>query len=700
LLFFGLDEVRFREKTDGRYTVGFFLRLPAHASGAVAIPTQACIGMVNERLTTTPCRPRWLGSGVSFRLYRQTQNRIQVTQSGPSRNVFMNRRERRVAARKPQGSANSVRADTAEALCEAGFRHLRAEQYLDAQLCCQQALAIEPDHAEALHLMGWLSFQVAQYDAAVEWFSRAIRTDAKPQYLASLGTALQNLGRFEEALQVFDKAVQLKPDAAALWKFLGNVLIRLDRREQAVLSFQHALKLDPRDRDAAYNSGALLFQLGRLDEAVSCFDRCHRLQPDHVATLQQRALALCGLEKFEEALADIQRAHALDPVNADICDKAGTILQSLGRHEHALSWFDRALELRPNSVDTLNHKAFSLIELRRVDEAFAAYDRSKAIDPDHAATNWNSALLQMMTGNFEAGWAGREVRWKTLLPDDAPKLSKPIWLGDQSIVGKTILLHSDEGLGDAIQFARYVPMVAARGARVLLAIEDALHPLFTGMRGVSQLFPKSAGTPPPHDFHCPLSSLPLAFGTRLDSIPAATPYLPAPTADRVRAWEARLGPRRRPRVGLVWSGNPKHDNDRNRSIPLHVLARILDVDATFISLQKDPRPNDRATLLERTDIVDLTADLTDFAETAALVSCLDLVISVDTSVAHLAAALGRATWILLPFTPDYRWLLDRDDSPWYPTVRLFRQSVTRDYASVLDCVRTELLAMISAGKNG
>jgi hypothetical protein len=205
----------------------------------------------------------------------------------------------------------------------------------------------------------------------------------------------------------------------------------------------------------------------------------------------------------------------------------------------------------------------------------------------------------------------------------------------------------------------------------------------------------AVSTLPAFELHCPISSLPLAFGTRLDTIPSAISYLPSPASSRVQAWEDRLGARTKLRVGLVWSGSPIHANDHNRSIPLRTFSRILDVDATFVSLQKDVRPDDKA-LLEQTDIIDLTADLTDFAETAALASCLDLVITVDTSVAHLAGALGQPTWILLPYTPDYRWMLDRDDSPWYPTVRLFRQTEARDYASVFDRVRSELLALISS----
>ena len=259
----------------------------------------------------------------------------------------------------------------------------------------------------------------------------------------------------------------------------------------------------------------------------------------------------------------------------------------------------------------------------------------------------------------------------------------------EPIDGKTILIRIDEGLGDSIQFARYVPMVAALGARVILVVAEAAHPLLEKLPGVSQCLPVTTETLPAFDMHCPMCSLPLAFGTRLDTIPSV-PYLPAPDAARVQAWETRLGPRTKLRVGLVWSGNPKHGNDHNRSIPLLMLAPLLDTDATFVSLQKDPRADDRTLLRERTDILDLTADLTDFVETAALISCLDLVITVDTSVAHLAGALGCPTWILLPFVPDYRWLLDRDDSPWYPTVRLFRQTETREYGSVVERVRREL----------
>jgi hypothetical protein len=242
-------------------------------------------------------------------------------------------------------------------------------------------------------------------------------------------------------------------------------------------------------------------------------------------------------------------------------------------------------------------------------------------------------------------------------------------------------------------------MLAGLGARVILVVQEVLQPLLAGLPGVAQCLPSTTEILPAFDAYCPMLSLPLAFGTRLDTIPAGLSYLPGPAADDVQRWEDQLGPHDRLRVGLVWSGNPNHSNDLNRSIPLRTLAQLFDIDATFVSLQKDLRTSDRSVLSQHT-IIDRTDRLTDFSATAALVSCLDLIITVDTSVAHLAAASGRPTWILLPYTPDYRWLLDRDDSPWYPTVRLFRQEATRDYASVIDRMRTALLAQASAFKTG
>ncbi|HEY3677530.1 MAG TPA: tetratricopeptide repeat protein, partial [Bradyrhizobium sp.] len=596
-------------------------------------------------------------------------------------------------------NATNPDASTPAALHAAGLAHLRAGRKLDAQLCCQQSLAIDPGHSDTLHLMGLLCLDANQHDHAVEWIARAIQQDARAEYLTSFGNALQQQGRYEDALKAFDKAVQLRPGVGELWKNLGNVLLDLKRPDDALLSFQHALKLTPRLWYAAHQCGILLYNAGRFEEAVPVFDHCVEQQPGHVPSLQLRALSLKGLKRYEEALAQNHQAYAVDPDNADTCNNIGDVLHLLDRHDEALRWFDRAIAAQPGYILPINNKAFLLGQMHRFEEAIAIYEGLQRDGINTPTTDWNLSLLYMMTGNFEAGWRGREARWKAnVLAVTYPHFEQKMWLGEGSIDGKTVLIHADEGLGDCIQFARYIPEVAARGARVILAVAEPIRALLSGLPGVSECLPLPGGPLPSFDLHCPLSSLPLAFNTRLETIPAATSYLPRPSEDRVRVWESRLGPHDKLRVGLVWSGNPAHGNDRNRSTSLRTLSCLFDLDATFVSLQKNPRASDQEGLRNCPEIIDITADLADFGETAALVSCLDLVITVDTSVAHLAPALGCPTWILLPYTPDYRWLLDREDSPWYPTARLFRQSARRDYREVLDRVRSELAALIAQRK--
>jgi tetratricopeptide (TPR) repeat protein len=579
---------------------------------------------------------------------------------------------------------------------ELALEQLHTGQLLEAQSNCRQVLLSDPDDAEAMHILARTHLAAGQLSQAVEWASQAIRKSPKPVYLTTLGAALSQLGRLDEALQVFDKAVQLEPDDAALWCELGKRLVEAARASDALLCFQHALALDPAHAEATYQTGHLLHGLGRFDEALALLDRSAELQQDPAPTFAMRGLVLAKLKRFEEAVGDYERAIRLDPDDVDACANLGTALRALGQPEAALSWYDRSLAIAPTIAGATN-RAMTLTELGRFDEAAAAFRQAEAIEPDHPMLVWNFALLKLWLGDFEDGWRGREARWSNpAIASAYPRLDTPMWLGREDVAGKTVVVCQDEGMGDAIQFARYIPMLAARGAKIILVVDEPLCPLLSKLDGVSHCLPKQQGlVVPPFDFHVAIDSLPLVFDTRLETIPAPRAYLPPPDADRVRVWEQRLGPRDRLRVGLVWAGNPKHSNDRNRSVPLALLSEMLDVDATFVSLQKQPPPQDVAMLRELTGIVDHTAHLTDFAETAALASCLDLVITVDTSVAHLAAALGRPTWIMLPYVADWRWLLGRDDSPWYPTVRLFRQDATRDHARVVDRMRTELMALVA-----
>jgi hypothetical protein len=295
----------------------------------------------------------------------------------------------------------------------------------------------------------------------------------------------------------------------------------------------------------------------------------------------------------------------------------------------------------------------------------------------------------LLSGDFKHGFAEYEWRWESeQLRANKRNFPQPLWRGQESVAGKTVLLHAEQGMGDTIQFCRYAPLLAERGARVILEVQKPLRELLSTLAGVAQVV--SAGDPlPDFDMHCPLLSLPLAFETEPAAIPAATPYLSA-SPQLLKDWERRLGPHDRPRVGLVWSGSTFLKNDRNRSIALSALLPLLDIDATFISLQKDVRAKDAVTLQDRTDIRDVRDELKDFTDTAALVSHLDLVISVDTSVGHLAGALAKPVWMLLPYVPDWRWQLDRDDSPWYPTARLFRQDEARSWQGVVARVHAAL----------
>ena len=462
----------------------------------------------------------------------------------------MNRHQRRAVAKSAK-ITSGPRATTPAALCELGFNFLKAGQVAEAEGCSRQALTEQPDHADAQHLMGIVAFRKQQYDHAVEWIAGAIRQAPKPEYLLSLGNALQQSGRLEEALKAYDRSVMFKPEDAELWKSMGNVLIKLERSDEAVLSFQHALKLNPRHLEAASACADLLFNLKRYDEALAYFNQSDEIEPGRVALYQTRGLCHARAMRFEEALVDYNRALLLDPRDAETHGNLAVVHLRFCRFDEAHACFDRSLALKPNETTTLTNKALALVEQHRFDEAFAFYAKALAIDPDNPSTRWNFAIHKLLTGDFEAGWAGREARWPANILVGR-NFTQPLWLGDEFIEGKTILLHADEGLGDVIHFARYVPMVAALGARVILEVPGALHSLLSGMSGVSQSLPRGFPMIPAFDVHCPLSSLPLAFRHAAGDDSGAGGVSACRSAGAPRgmakpAWIARSFPRR-PRV--------------------------------------------------------------------------------------------------------------------------------------------------------
>src|SRR5689334_962373 len=360
----------------------------------------------------------------------------------------MNRHQRRAAAKSAKIAADP-RATTPAALSALGFNLLQSGQLAEAEGCSRQALAQQPDHADALHLMGVVAFHKQQYVQAIDWIAGAIRQMPKAEYLLSLGNVLQPLGRLEEALKAYDRGLMFTPEDAELWRSMGNVLVRLERRDEALLSFQHALKFNPRQLEAANACAKLLSDLKRYDEAVTYYNQSDKIEPGRVALYQARGLCLMRATRYEEAIADYNRALKLDPRHAETHCNLGVVHLRFGRYDEAHASFDRSLALNPSFVTAMNNKAFTLGEQHRFDEAFVLYAKSLAVDPDNPTTRWNVAMLQLLTGDFEAGWAGRETRWIANVAAGRD-FTQPVWLGQESIAGKTILLHADEGLGDAI----------------------------------------------------------------------------------------------------------------------------------------------------------------------------------------------------------------------------------------------------------
>ena len=613
-------------------------------------------------------------------------------------------------AQNPAAVALQARFERAIALHQQG-------KLADAERIYREILRQQPQHFGALHRLGVIALQARHTERAVELIGKAIALNPSvaaahsnlgkalldlkrpEQALASCdkaialepdlamahhnrGTALEDLKRPEEALASYDRAIQLRPNFASAHCNRGNILQALTRYEEALASYDRAIHIRPDFTQAHYNRGNVLQALNRYAEAVASYDRAVALRPDFAEPLSNRGNALLRLGRYEEALASYDRALELRPDFAEAWSNRGALLQEMRRYDEALASYDRALALLPDYSGAHSNRGLALHHLNRFDEALAAFKTAYTVSPDNVEAHFGEAQTRLLLGDFERGW--EEYEWRSRgqqMRNEKRSFTQPLWRERDAIAGKTVLLYAEQGFGDTMQFCRYVPLVAERGARVILEVQDSLRELMTSLAGTTQVL--AMGSPlPDFDVQCPLLSLPLVFRTRLETIPSAVPYLRA-SAQAVADWEAQLGPKRRLRIGLAWSGRPTHKDDLNRSIGLDALLPLLDIDATFVSLHKYVRAADAVVLKERSDLSHFGDALRDFSDTAALISNLDLVISVDTSVVHLAGALAKPVWVLLPSTPDWRWLLDRDDSPWYPTARLFRQDHTRAWDSVI-----------------
>ena len=527
----------------------------------------------------------------------------------------------------------------------------------EAEKLYARALKAAPNNFDALHLLGLIKAQSGQMGEAHRLMAAALKINPNAlDALVNFANVLHALKRDAEALAHLDKALALRPGDSEALLYRGNALNALDRPDEAVACYDAVLARNPAHGDALLNRGTARARLGRHADALTDFDALVARAPHHVEALYNRGTALLELERPEPALATFDAAVAAAPRHTGAWTNRGRALQALNRHADAVASFEKAIAIDKNFADAHSNLALSLLTLGQLSRGFAEY----------------------------------EWRWKRTGMTDARRgyRGRP-WLGEFPIGQRTILLAAEQGLGDSIQFVRYAPLLARSGAKVVLEVQPELKALLAAVDGVASCHARGE-TLPAYDVYCPLGSLPLAFKTEPATIAADIPYLRADEG-RLAKWRPIIEALPGKRVALAWAGHARHPNDRNRSIALTLLEPLLALDGfSFMSVQRDLRGDDPAILARSKSITHIGDKLDDMADTAAVLALADLTIAVDTSVIHLAGAMGRGAWVMLPFSPDWRWTLTDDHSPWYPRMRLFRQATPGDWPGVIGTVRDAL----------
>lgn len=661
-------------------------------------------------------------------------------------------RLKRLLGKDAAPGKRALRHDLDEWMRE-GYGLHRAGRLDEAIALYRRILEREPAYADALYLLGEAQYGLGRLEEAAGWIERAIAVnDGVSTFHITLGCALEGLARLGEAETAYRRALELDPESAQCRNNLGTVLVKAGRWEEAEGQFRQALELDGDLAQAHYNLGALLRQRGCLEQAVACFRRALDAAADNVDSFLALGQALGHLGKMEEAIQCFRQGLDSAPEDARLHNSLGATYQEARKLDAAIECFRRAAACDPRMAEAYSNLGGALQakgELARIaeadrprketegsdapeksaqiwlDEAEACFRRACEIDPRVAApylnlgflrercgnfpgalvhydqavqlnaglaeAHLNRALLLLLLGRLEQGWEEYEWRWRIKEREALhPALSQPEWDGS-FLGGKSILIYTEQGYGDAIQFIRYVPQVVEKGGRVVLWCYPEMKRLFAEVGGVTRI--ATTDNPPPDcDTHCALLSLPRVFGTTLDTIPAPVPYITV-AEEWVGHWKDRIGADGRAKIGLVWASQPKNYIAPYKSLSLSAFYPLSNVrDAVFYSLQMGEAGRQAICPPDGLEIIDLTGHIKDFADTTGFIANLDLVISVDTAVAHLAGVMGKPVWTLLPHPPDWRWLLGREDSPWYPTMRLFRQARPGEWGPVLERVASELSA--------
>lgn len=556
----------------------------------------------------------------------------------------------------------------------------------------KQSIILNPDYDEAYYNLGNAYQAVGQLVNAIASYKQAIALNPNDADIHSnLANALRKSKRPEEALMNYRQAIILMPHNAEMHNNLGAALQELEMFDDAILNYRQAITLSPEFAKAHNNLGAALNKQHKHEDAVKCFNRAIDLKPDYAEAYYNLGSALHTSSRFDEAIDAFKKAITIKPHYAKAHYNLGNTLKEQNNLDDAVTSYTQAITIKSDYVMAHNNLGTILQGQGKIDEADECYSRAIELKPDYADAHLNKALTSLLNGNLKNGW--QEYEWRLHTKNYALRnFNHPIWDG-KPLNGKTILIHTEQGFGDTIQFIRYLPMVQAQGGRVIFECLPNLICLLKNCAGFDKIIErKSSGElSEQFDVHVPLLSLPGLLDTTIDSIPADIPYIAADPG-LIYQWRIRLDNDHKYKIGIVWAGNSNHKKDHSRSCSLSDFETLAGVPGlSFYSLQKGPASVEANKWSGAEEIIRLDNEINNFADTAAIIANLDLVVSVDTVVAHLAGAIGKPVWTLLPFVPDWRWLLNRTDSPWYPRMRLFRQTLSDDWTGVFKRVKQTLL---------
>lgn len=555
---------------------------------------------------------------------------------------------------------------------------LERREYTAARRAYEDALKLHIDFARAHHGLGNVLCREGRFAEAVNCYRRAIAlAPRQAEFHFGMGYALQRVGNLRGARASLTRAIALRPGFAEAHLNLGNLLYDRGLLPMAASHYRLALRRQPGYVKALINLGNALSRMNHIEEAIACYHQALKLKPDSQTAEHGLGNALAAKKEWNEAQRHLESALALAPASCEIRNSLGNLSYERKHMDAAAEHYRHAIEIDSGYALAHINLGNALLALGKQDQAQEFYERGLKLDTSSAGALYNLALAQLRNGEFTDGWRNYESRWNfEELRLRRRGFQAPLWNGEP-LEGRTILLHAEQGLGDTIQFVRFVPLVAARGGRVILEVQPPLLRLMRQIQEVDCIIQR--GEPlPPFDWQCPLMSLPLALGITANTIPSPKGYLTIEPDEKYATSAQRL------RLGIAWQGNLRNKGDANRSMPLEALRLLAEIPGlTLLSLQKGPGSEQIAFLKDSLPVEDAASRHSDMLETAALIRSLDLVLSVDTSIAHLAGAMGVPVWVMLPWVADWRWMEKRSDTPWYQSARLFRQSSTGDWASVV-----------------